>query len=107
MCTFEATEKNISTWHQFTMFQFFHRMESEADHIGLLLMAAAGFDPRLAPGFYEKMGSLEKQPEFLQYASTHPSGKKRADALRQSSTMEEAVRIYEEKIAGQDQQGFL
>jgi len=83
------------------------RMESEADHIGLMLMAAAGYDPTYAPAFYEKMGQLGKQPEYLQYVNTHPSGKKRADALRESGTMQEAVRIYGEKIAGQGQHGFL
>lgn len=28
------------------------RLESEADKIGLILMAAAGYDPRVAPAFY-------------------------------------------------------
>jgi predicted Zn-dependent protease len=83
------------------------RMESEADHIGLMLMAAAGYDPTLAPGIYEKMGQLGKEPEFLQYVNTHPSGKSRAEALRNSNTMQEAVRIYSDKIAGQGQHGFL
>jgi len=29
--------------------------ESEADHIGLILMAQAGYDPRAAPAFWERM----------------------------------------------------
>lgn len=82
-------------------------MESEADHIGLLLMAAAGYDPRLAPGFYEKMGALEKTPEYMQYLSTHPSGKTRGELLRKTGTMQEAVQIYEEKRAGRGREGFL
>ncbi|KAG0597847.1 hypothetical protein M758_12G025000 [Ceratodon purpureus] len=86
---------------------FSRRMESEADHIGLMLMAAAGYDPRLAPGFYEKMGQIGQQPEMLQYVTTHPSGKKRAEALRNSATMQEALGIYSERIAGQGQHGFL
>lgn len=78
-------------------------MEMEADHIGLMLMAAAGYDPRFAPAFYEKMGALSKQPDYLQYVTTHPSGKKRAESLRSSNTMQEALRLYQQKLAAQDQ----
>src|SRR5262249_5905530 len=47
--------------------------ESEADHIGLLLMAQAGYDPRVAISFWERMersGGGGGTPEFL---STPPS----------------------------------
>lgn len=46
--------------------------ESEADHIGLMLMAAACYDPKAAIGFWERMEKLDKEtpPEWL---STHPS----------------------------------
>jgi predicted Zn-dependent protease len=55
--------------------------ESEADHIGLILMAEAGYDPRKAPEFWRRMaGSAKgnKPPEFL---STHPSDEKRIRQL--------------------------
>jgi predicted Zn-dependent protease len=52
--------------------------ESEADHLGLIFMAMAGYDPHEAVGFWERMGASSKDqskpPEFL---STHP-----ADATR-------------------------
>jgi predicted Zn-dependent protease len=50
--------------------------ESEADHVGLLLAAAACYNPEEAPKLWERMGALAKQkpPEFM---STHP-----ADATR-------------------------
>jgi predicted Zn-dependent protease len=50
------------------------RQESEADHIGLILMAKAGYDPRAARDLWIRMGEASKRqsrpPEFL---STHPS----------------------------------
>lgn len=46
--------------------------ESEADRIGLTLMAMAGYDPSSAIPFWERFSQAGKKvPEFL---STHPSG---------------------------------
>lgn len=56
--------------------------ESEADHIGLFLMAASCYDPSAAVGFWERMKKAEKgaPPQFL---STHPSSYNRIHAIQQ------------------------
>ncbi|KAF3911824.1 hypothetical protein AA313_de0208171 [Arthrobotrys entomopaga] len=52
--------------------------ESEADHIGLMMMAKSCYDPNAAVGLWERMQVVEKQmtvpPEIL---STHPSSHRR------------------------------
>jgi len=66
--------------------------ESEADHIGLILMAKAGYDPRAAVSFWRRMSAQSEgePPEFL---STHPSHSTRIEDI--NALMPEAVAIYE------------
>jgi Zn-dependent protease with chaperone function len=60
--------------------------ESEADYIGLLMMAEACFDPRAALGLWQRMEEMEGKrggggapPAFL---STHPSSHDRGEKIR-------------------------
>ena len=64
---------------------FSRKQESEADHIGLILMAKAGYDPANAVPFWERMAALAKGGGGLQrYLSTHPPDAQRiADIKRE------------------------
>ncbi len=70
--------------------------ESEADRIGLLYSARAGYDPRAAVTFWERMESQAEggaPPEFL---STHPSHGRRIADLHEM--MPEAIAEYEQAV---------
>lgn len=58
------------------MLPFSRKHESEADYMGLALMAMAGYNPDVAVNFWRKMaaGSTASVPAFM---STHPSDEKR------------------------------
>jgi len=64
------------------MLKFSRQDESEADHIGLIFMSMAGYDPNEAPKFWERMEAMsggQQPPEFL---STHPSHASRIKDLK-------------------------
>jgi predicted Zn-dependent protease len=67
--------------------------EAEADRIGLILMAKAGYDPEDAVRFWERFAAAKKDklalPEFL---SSHPSDAERIRQLR--AALVEAKRYY-------------
>ena len=56
--------------------------ETEADELGLYFMAMAGYNPEVAPEFWQRMdqGAGERPPEFL---STHPHPHNRINHLKQ------------------------
>lgn len=81
---------------------FNRRQESEADYVGLQLMAKAGYDPRKAVEFWERMSGCPRNlinklcfrskaaiPEFL---STHPSDETRIKQIE--AWVPDALRFY-------------
>jgi predicted Zn-dependent protease len=77
---------------QIGMLKFSRQHESEADRIGLIFMAIAGYDPNQAPIFWERMSAGaggQKPPEWL---STHPSDETRIKDLK--AAMPEAMKYY-------------
>jgi predicted Zn-dependent protease len=67
--------------------------ESEADHLGLIFMSMAGYNPASAVTFWQRMsassGSSQKQPEWL---STHPADATRVAQIQKN--LPEAQRYY-------------
>lgn len=76
--------------------------ETQADQVGLMLAAAACFDPRAAVPLWERMSQLgggSRPPEF---ASTHPDPANRIQALQ--ALMPEALQFYQKYCQGQPPQ---
>ena len=68
--------------------------ETEADHLGLIFMAMAGYDPHKAVEFWQRMAQMKEgqaPPEFL---STHPSDETRIRKIREF--IPEAMKYYQE-----------
>ena len=73
--------------------------ETQADKVGLMLAAAACFNPGEAIGLWERMSSLgggQRPPEF---ASTHPDPANRIQTLQ--ALMPQAVQFYQKYCPGQ------
>lgn len=84
----------INAGAKFGILKYSRAHESEADHMGLLLMAAAGYDPRESSKFWQRMqgatGGQGAPPEFM---STHPSHETRISDLNR--WIPEALPLYE------------
>lgn len=80
---------------------FSRKHESEADHIGLLLMAAAGYDPREAIPFWERMGRVAGGGKRAEFTSTHPSHEHRIRDLKNWLSEAEPLYARSEKQRGQ------
>ena len=70
---------------------FSRSQETEADKLGLVFMAMAGYNPEESVSFWERMSSIggSKPPELL---STHPSDETRINDLK--AYMPEALKYY-------------
>ncbi len=74
------------------MLPFSRDNESEADHMGIVYMAKAGYDPSEAPKLWQRMAARggPQPPEFL---STHPSHATRIQQL--NDLLPKALSLYE------------
>ncbi len=78
------------------MLPFGRAQEAEADHIGLLLAAKAGYDPRAALAVWDRMEAEErKRPAPPAFLSTHPAYENRRHNLER--WLPEALTYYQGK----------
>lgn len=70
---------------------FSRTQESEADHLGLIFMSMAGYDPHVAVSFWQRMSESSggAPPEIL---STHPSDDRRIRDIQ--TRLPEAMKYY-------------
>ena len=83
----------LSSGLQLQNLHYSRNHESEADHLGLIFAAMAGYDPQVAVGFWQRMsaaGSSKKTSEFL---SSHPSDATRIKQIQ--GWMPEAQKYYQ------------
>jgi predicted Zn-dependent protease len=76
---------------------FSRKHESEADYIGILLAADAGYDPRESVSLWERMGQLSRGGGPSEFLSTHPSHETRVGQLKR--WMPEAMGLYQSRQA--------
>ena len=74
---------------------FSRKHESEADYVGILLAADAGYDPRESVALWERMAQLSAGGGPAEFLSTHPSHDTRIDQLKE--WMPEALAIYQKR----------
>ncbi|MBN7810721.1 M48 family metallopeptidase [Algoriphagus sp. H41] len=85
--------QSVGMGSQLGMLSFSRKHELEADEMGLIFMAMAGYDPRQAPVFWERMAAAggAAPPEFL---STHPGPDRRIERL--NANMSKALEYYKQ-----------
>ena len=66
--------------------------ESEADHLGIILMAQAGYDPKAAVSFWKRMSEQAKGKKPMEFLSTHPNDEKRIQQIKE--WLPEAYKYY-------------
>ncbi len=74
---------------------FSRKHESEADYIGILLAADAGYDPRESVALWERMAQMSGGGSPAEFMSTHPSHETRIEQLKK--WMPEAMGIYQSR----------
>lgn len=66
--------------------------ENEADHLGLIFMAMAGYDPNQALTFWQRMAQQSQGQATPEFMSTHPSDQTRIANIRKE--LPEALTYY-------------
>jgi predicted Zn-dependent protease len=79
----ERVAREKGGWEGFFRRKAYDRgQEAEADHIGVFLMTFAGYDPKQAVRFWDKMGQARGRGRLPEILSDHPSDAHRIRMLR-------------------------
>lgn len=77
---------------QFRSLKYSRDNESEADHMGLIFAAMAGYDPSVAVSFWERMAEASGNSNKSDMFSDHPSDAKRIASIKKE--LPEALTYY-------------
>ncbi|MBN2181221.1 MAG: M48 family metallopeptidase [Sedimentisphaerales bacterium] len=69
--------------------------ENEADHLGLIFMAMAGYDPQEAAVFWKRMAAAKKGSQTLEILSTHPADETRIRNIEK--LLPDAMKYYKQQ----------
>ena len=81
-----------ATGLNFANLKYSRSHESEADHIGLIFAAMAGYNPQAALTFWQRMASLNQNQNTSEFLSDHPSDATRVQQIQ--GWMPEAMKYY-------------
>ena len=87
--------QSVGAGTQMGILKFSRKHESEADRMGLVFMSIAGYNPEVAPGFWERMAEVSEGPDAPEWVSTHPSNERRIQDLKKH--LPEAMEYYDAK----------
>lgn len=65
------------------MLPYSRLQENEADHLGLIFMAMAGYDPNKAVTFWKRMAEKKEGQTQIEFLSTHPSDETRIRKIKE------------------------
>ena len=74
--------QSVGVGSQIGMLKFSRNNESEADRMGLIFMAMAGYDPEAAPEFWQRMKTMSGGGQTPEWLSTHPSNEQRISDIK-------------------------
>ncbi len=77
--------------------------ESEADHLGIIFAAMAGYDPQVAVSFWQRMSAASTSSNTSEFLSSHPSDATRIQQIQ--GWMPEALKYYNGKTGNNSPTG--
>lgn len=90
--TVNIASQIASSGFKFRNLKYSRDNESEADHMGLIFAAMAGYDPSVAVGFWQRMSAASGNSNQNDMFSDHPSDAKRIAAIQK--LLPEAQKYY-------------